>query len=148
MTSQDLVICLIVIVIAIPIVFWTETIKSLKNQVDDLQAHVKRLNSCSMLEEGGSLTTIYDENGGIGSEWTFLVDPSTGHWVTAIYDERTGKFKTKHFYTTKIGKELTYQQRREREKQHDDRFVYGSAKDQTKPSFEKDSMVFNFYNNS
>lgn len=44
-----------------------------------------------------SLTNIYNEKQLLGHEWQYKVED--GHWVTAIYSEKTKKFIVKHFRT-------------------------------------------------
>lgn len=74
-----------------------------------------------------SLTNIYDEEQLLGHEWNYKVED--GHWVAAIYSEKTKKFIVKHFRTNENAEKSKPNERIISDMRHNAEHIYGGVLD-------------------
>jgi len=117
---------------------WVEIIRSLRERVDTVAWKVNSIESTmkqldKKIEEvidrrfNYSLTNLYNEKHLLGHEWQYKIED--GHWVTAIYSEKTKKFIVKHFRTDENTQQINLGERITSDMKHNAENIYGGVPD-------------------
>jgi hypothetical protein len=114
--------------------FLRERVDAVAWKVDSIESTMKQLDQ--KIEEvidcrfNYSLTNVYNEKQLLGHEWQYKIED--GHWVTAIYSEKTKKFIVKHFRTDENIQKINLGERIASDMKHNAENIYGGVPDNAK----------------